>query len=94
MLFIYYSDNWADEMDISGSRVMSEKEYEEYIARAKYAFEVNGTVDFGIGSNESIEFESFEVFEQTLTVHEITEEDMKILVRFGLDDFGHFPELL
>ena len=32
------------------------------------------------------------MFEQTLTVHEITEEDMKILVKFGLDDFGHFPD--
>ncbi len=91
-LLIKFSDNWADEMDIDGTAIKTEAEYEKYINAAKKAFEHEDVIYFGVGSNEGIEYTSFEQFEKTLTVQPITDEIAEILTHLHFDDYGHFPE--
>lgn len=37
-VLIVFEDNWADEMDIKGSRIMSRKDWEQYINIAEQCF--------------------------------------------------------
>ena len=96
MLFVQFSDNWADEIDVEGGILMTQDEYDKYITAAKRAFTVDiderGSIDFVIGSNEWIEYQDFRDFERTLKVTKVTKEEAKILKKFHLDDYGHFPE--
>lgn len=92
MVLVQFSDNWADEMDVEGCMIMTDEEYEAYLAAARRAFEVRGDVSFCVGSNESIEWGSIHEFERTLFVRQITEEEATVLRTFGFDDFGHFPQ--
>lgn len=92
MFLVQFSDNWADEMDVEGCMIMTDEEYEAYLAAARRAFEIRGEVSFCIGSNESIEWESIHDFEKTLFARYITEEEATVLRTFGFDDFGHFPQ--
>lgn len=94
MLFIQFNDNWADEIDVRGGKIMTEKEYEEYIAAAKKAFEVNDYIDFWIGTNESIDYTDFTDFINTLTVYSITEKEEDVLKRFNLENYGFFPDYI
>lgn len=94
MLFIQFNDNWADEMDVRGGKIMTEKEYEEYITAAKKAFEVNDYIDFWIGTNESIDYGDFTDFINTLTIYSITEKEENVLRRFNLENYGFFPDCI
>ena len=94
MLFIQFNDNWADEMDVRGGKIMTEKEYEKYITAAKKAFEVNNYIDFWIGTNELIDYENFTDFINTLTIYSITEKEENVLRRFNLENYGFFPDYI
>ena len=93
MLFIQFNDNWADEMDITGGRIMTEQEYEEYIAAAKKAFEVKDYIDFWFGTNEFIDYRNFTDFINTLTINSITKKEEDVLKQFGLENYGFFPDI-
>ena len=92
MFLVQFSDNWADEMDVEGCMIMTREEYDAYLAAAREAFEIRGSVSFGVGTNESIEWETFQDFEKTLLTRYITEEEAAVLKTFGFDDFGFFPK--
>ena len=94
MLFIQFNDNWADEMDVRGGKIMTEKEYEKYITAAKKAFEVNNYIDFWIGTNELIDYENVTDFINTLTIYSITEKEEDVLKRFNLENYGFFPDYI
>ncbi len=88
-IFIKYADNWADEMDIEGTRLMTEADWDKMqkgFAKRDYPYEM------GIGTNEEVEFTSAEDVMSKLTVYPLTEEEMDVLVRLDLDDVGFFPE--
>lgn len=93
LVLVQFSDNWADEIDVDGGKVMTEKEYELYMTAAKKAFEnAEGSIDFVIGSNEWIDYNSIDSFKNTLTVRHITSEEYTVLKALNLDNYGHFPE--
>lgn len=94
MLFIQFNDNWADEMDVRGGKIMTEKEYKEYITAALKAFEVNDYIDFWIGTNESIVYRNFTDFINTLTIYSITEKEEEVLKRLNLENYGIFPDYI
>lgn len=91
MLFIQFSDNWADEIDVEGCALMTQNEYNKFIIAAKKAFANEINIDFAIGSNEYISYQSFKDFEETLKITEVTNEEVKILEKFHFDNYGHFP---
>jgi hypothetical protein len=93
LVLVQFSDNWADEIDIEGGKVMTEKECKLYMAAVKKAFKnAEGSVDFVIGTNEWIEYSNIYSFKDTLTIRHITPEEYAVLKAFHLDDYGHFPE--
>lgn len=71
-LLIRFKDNWADEMDISGLFVMDETAWEQIKERVRRLIEIAGVWDCGIGTNESIEYNSFEEWLTRYTVVPLT----------------------
>ena len=94
MLFIQFNDNWANEMDITGGKIMTEKEFKEYITAVKKAFKVNDCIEFWIGTNEFINYENFTGFVNTLTIIPITKKEEDVLKHFNLENYGFFPDYI
>lgn len=84
-------ENWADEMDIYGYRILTFKQYEKRIEELQEEFEeAEGAYMWWIGTNEEIEYENFQQFFDTLTVTELTAEEAKALIAtLGAPSNGH-----
>ena len=75
-VFVQTSYDYADEFDVNGCFVMPKPHFEKQLAEIKQAFE-DGRFDgreFYFGSNEYLQFDSFEDFESGLEVKECTEQ--------------------
>lgn len=91
MYLVQYHDNWADEMDIEGGRVMSKEEKEEYFDSFKATIEGEGFYAYYIGTNEDILYESWSDFKDCFRVKKISLEEAKVLKKLELDEYGMFP---
>ena len=80
-LLIRFNDNWADEMDISGLFILEEAAWIKIQDRVKKIIKLCGVWDCGIGTNENIEYDSFEQWLHSYTVVPITDEDANVLVK-------------
>lgn len=89
---VHYSDNWADEMDIEGFRIMSGSELNDYIKFAKLVFKEDGYYDYHIGTNQEITYENFGIFASNFEIHEISDEEYKVLDKLELGYCGMFPD--
>jgi len=87
-----FDDNWADEMDVVGVKVLTEKEKKELdedIEKYNQAMADDGLCDeWYVGTNESIDPSSV----NTPSFHEISETTYKELKSIFQWTFGHFPE--
>lgn len=92
MKLIKYSSNWADEMDISGFSVKSEERYKKWRNAWKLLFKEDGDYTFHIGTNEEVEYNSFEEFISDFKIKEISEEDAIVIKNHFGDTDGFFPE--
>lgn len=88
--FIKFVADWADEMDVHGTCIMSEDELNKFKAYWKKWFDENEgeKVTCGIGSNEELWFYSYEELMDTLEIHEINDIEMAVLQKFKLNSFG------
>lgn len=101
-----YQDNWADEMDIEGFMILDTYqmvEWNETLVKVK-EFLKSTTYDFWIGTNEEIEYDSFDDFIQCFSRKKISAEVACALKetlelengRYGiiptLDDIGNWIE--
>jgi hypothetical protein len=75
-LLIKYDDNWADEFNISGFFVTTSVEWEKYINEVSQASYPQNVY---FGTNEFVEFQTFEDFYNRLTIKPISEEEFIIL---------------
>lgn len=84
-------DNWADEMDIYGYRIISRAAYAQRLIELQEEFEeADGTYMWYIGTNEEIEYSNFDNFLETLTVTELTKKEAQNLVQvLGSNSNGH-----
>lgn len=84
-------DNWADEMDIYGYRIISRAAYDQRLIELQEEFEeADGTYMWYIGTNEDIEYSNFDNFLETLTVTELTKKEAQNLVQvLGSNSNGH-----
>lgn len=89
---VQYEGDWADEMDINGTAVMSETQMYEYFGSFKKYIDRHGDFIFNVGTNEEIEYDSFEEFRKAFTTKEITGEEMKVLIKLDFYLYGHFPD--
>ena len=104
-VLVKFSDNWADEMDVKGFCIYKSKEEfdedlkEEIVDSAgiedeEYDDFISGNYfwySHGIGSNESLEYESFEDLYNKFSITEITDEEYDILHKYFGRSYGQFP---
>ena len=95
MKLCIFEGNWADEMDISGFKIMSDEEWTEY---QKAFNKYDDTIYYCIGTNEEMEYENGpEVLNDIRTVVDISETEEKFLkTSFKLNrrfEFGFFPSI-
>ena len=86
-LLVKYDDNWADEIDLKGFKVLAEEEWEKlksYIPNKKFTRYV--------GSNEDIEYLSKDDFLSRFSVQEITWEECQVFKKFFPYGDGKFPD--
>lgn len=90
-VLVKFSDNWADEFDVNGFFVSPLKDWEKTIQTMKSEFEKNGSKEYSFGTNESLEYESYDDYAQCITVVELTETEYLTLKKFFPYSFGVFP---
>ena len=88
---VTFQSNWADEMDVEGGRIMTEKEKEKYFASIKKEFDEQGSYTYYIGTNQDINFDTYEELDESFSIDKISKEERKVLVKLGLDAYGFFP---
>lgn len=89
-LLVKFSDNWADEIDLEGFRVVTREAYDAYVTKRLKQYP-NGFCRY-FGTNEENEYASFQDYlDQTVTCEEITEEEAKVLEKFFPDGSGFKP---
>jgi len=91
MKLIKYNDNWADEMDLEGSQILTDPEFAEWETKWLKRFEDEGKITFYVGTNEEIPYGSFDDFCQAFTVEDITEEEAAVLTKYFGKNMGFFP---
>lgn len=91
-LYVQYSDNWADEMDITGGQIFTKTEWDAYRKAARKVFKDNGGYTFYMGTNQYIEYSSYEDFKNCFEIKKLSIEEVHMLERLGLDCMGIFPE--
>ena len=99
-LLIKWSDNWADEMDLEGFHIMSEKAWLAFLKLLddtieiykKHSDNLFQCFDFCVGTNEEITYKSKEDFLKSFVIEEIDEEAERIIKNnFGPSPYGFFP---
>lgn len=97
---IKWSDNWADEMDLNGFHIMSEKAWSAFLKLLDDAIEIYTKhssnlfqcFDFGVGTNEEITYKSKEDFLNSFEIEEIDEDVERIIKdNFKPLPYGFFP---
>jgi hypothetical protein len=88
---VTYTDNWADEIDVSGHMIMSDKDYKEFCKAAKEVFKSDGEFTYYVGTNQDITYYSYADFMETMHKRVITEAEIKVLEKFEICDSGNFP---
>lgn len=83
---VQVSFDYADEFQCEEFQVMSEEKYEAWIKQIKSLIKEDD--EFYFGTNEYLEFESFEEFNEGLTVYDITEEEYQIFQKYFPHSFG------
>ena len=59
-ILVRFSSNWADEIDIDGLYVTTADEHRDFIDNVNKYFEHNDSINYCVGSNEDIDYESAE----------------------------------
>lgn len=59
-ILVKFSSNWADEMDIEGLYVTTADELRDFINNVNKYFEHNDSINYCVGTNEYIDYESAE----------------------------------
>lgn len=103
LFLVRFRDCWADEFDVEGFCVMSDDEIEVWKSRFKVIFDRNEVYTYSFGTNEEIDYSSFDQFISNFSFCEISEEQAETLKTFGFVDtfyaekdqeiikFGDFP---
>jgi hypothetical protein len=92
-LLIKYKDNWADEMDVYGFHIMSEKAWNFFLSILDNNSEHfdDGDFSIGVGSNEEIHYKSKEDLLSAFEVVKVTDTtEATIRLNFKLP-YGQFP---
>jgi len=78
-LLITLNRDWADEFNVEGLVVMSASEWEAHQQLAKKHFEENGNAEIYFGTNEFLEYSSYDEYVGEFKVTELTPEQFDVL---------------
>lgn len=87
-LLIIGRNNWADEIDLAFFIVLDSDEWEELKKNTQKSFKQNGSITIYIGTNEEIEFDSYDQWLRQFKVKEISEDEAKFLRTHFEQDWG------
>jgi hypothetical protein len=96
-VLVTYKSNWADEMDVTGFVVIPKQRWKELQIIAKKVFELRPDIELYIGTNESINYDSYASYKADLIARGLSEVEVKVLRRFfpsafrEKEGFGHTP---
>ena len=92
-VLVSFSDNWADEFDISGFRIMPKKEWDDYVTNVKaIKFWPQGMY---FGTNEGIEYDNSKDYLNSFDAKSITAAEKATIEKFlgkSIYGYGHFLE--
>ena len=86
--FIKFVEYCDDEMNVHGTCIMPEDEFDKFKKYWEKYFETHNEAVCGISSNEELYFYSFADIMATLEVYEINDIEKAVLEKFELDSFG------
>jgi len=86
---IKFEKDYADEFDVVGYRVMTNTELKQYLLAAEKA---SYPKEMYFGTNEAVEFHSFDDFVNSLEIVDMSAEAAQVISDKVGDDFGWFPE--
>lgn len=91
-VLVVFEDNWADEMDLEGFKVVRKSEWEQTVAEFREEKEDSKYgIEFCFGTNEYNEYDSVDDALACFTVTEMTDECAKLLQKLFPSGFGMFP---
>ena len=79
--------NFADQFDCKEFAIMSDEEYEKWIAAWERKFK-DGTVQVQFGSDEAIQIDDFDDFECGLEITEISDVERKMFEKYFDGSWG------
>jgi hypothetical protein len=85
-VIVNWDTNWADEMDVQGFVILTDKEWKSFNKKVK---SIDEDFTISIGSNEEIEYSNGEELLEDLTIEKITQEEAKTITKVIGDMFGH-----
>lgn len=88
-VLVKYDDNWADEMDVTGHKVISEDAWNKFL---ELVDKIEFPITIGVGSNEEIDYDTKEQLLGAFSVVEVTTEFAHSWKYYFNDySFGEFP---
>lgn len=78
-LLIKQHVNWADEIDCSAMFLINKDQWDTYLLKVKELFELTDSQEVYIGTNESIDYDSFASYKKTFKVSKLGVEEFNIL---------------
>jgi hypothetical protein len=81
-ILVTYESNWADKIDVQASMITTIKEWKEICDQAKIAFTQCEKCSHYVGSNQEIEYYTYEEWLDCYTVKELTQTEYKVLSKF------------
>lgn len=96
-LFVKFSDNYADEFDIYGFTIMSEESWIDFQNRNREIFENYGDREWYFGTNEYVNYDTYDDFIANFSTKEISTAEEDIIEKFILEGeydsiYGVFPD--
>ena len=95
MKLLKYFGNWADEMNIYGIKIMTDDEFNLWVAGLSKFFDKRESWTWYIGTNEEIEFGSAAQLLSYMTIIDLKEDEADVFIKYltkGNKQFGFFPD--
>lgn len=102
LLLVIYDDNYGDEFDLYGFKIMTQEDFDDMIGTAEKVITDNPDREYYFGTNEAMQYSSIREYRNAMKVQEISVEEAKTIAKlFGISEindkfygsFGHFFEL-
>lgn len=89
-VLVRYTDNYSDEFNITGWKLMTGAELQTFVAEAE---KITEPIEWYFGTNEAIEFANMQVYLSRFTPEAISASDAETLQRLFNGSSGEWPKI-